>query len=301
MLYGTHFLFKEITKSLRFNEFKNSKYFNQPHLLLLGHPVSQSFSPLMHNTAANHYGLDLRYVAIDLQPNDFTEIAAHFNRDTFHGTNITVPYKEMLMDYVDEVESLAQDIGAINTIFKRDHKLVATNTDLYGFLKPLEPMEDELIDTRAIVFGTGGASKAIVAALLDIGLEELIVVSRSPARNTAFEKYHQVRVVGYEEWPAYSDETSIIVNTTPLGMEPDIDSSPVRDSEKEFLSGKICYDIVYKPNMTRFLKLAEQAGATTIGGLDMLVYQGSESFKIWTGKPFPIEIIKQKLNEYLYD
>ncbi|MFH5831858.1 shikimate dehydrogenase [Halalkalibaculum sp. DA3122] len=286
---------------MRFSEFKNSTNSNQPHLLLLGHPVSQSLSPLMHNTAADHYGMDLRYFAVDLDPSEFNGIAAHFNSNRFHGTNITVPYKEMFMDYVDEVEPLARDIGAINTIFKRDYRLVATNTDLYGFLKPLEPMEDELAGTRAVIFGTGGASKAIVAALVKTGVEELILVSRSPARNSAFAQYSGVRVVGYGEWSAYSDEASLIVNTTPLGMEPNIDASPVRDSEREFLSGKICYDIVYKPNKTRFLQQAEQAGATTIGGLDMLIHQGSESFKIWTGKPFPTEIIKEKLNEYLYE
>ncbi|MDR8392348.1 shikimate dehydrogenase [Aliifodinibius sp. S!AR15-10] len=286
---------------MRFTEFKKSEYIAHPHLLLLGHPVSHSVSPIMHNTAAEHYGLDLQYFAIDLQPNEFNDIASHFNRETFNGTNITVPYKEMLMDYVDEIEPLAKEIGAINTIFKRDNKLVATNTDIYGFLKPLEPMDDELFGMRAIIFGTGGASKAIVAGLVEIGLEELFLVSRSPARNSGFEKYDNVKVIGYDQWTAYSDETSLFVNTTPLGMEPNIDASPVRDNEKEFLSGKICYDIVYKPKETKFLRLASEVEATTLGGLDMLVYQGSESFKKWTGKPFPIEKVKAKLNEYIHE
>ncbi len=286
---------------MRFTEFKNSKFVERPHLTLLGHPVAQSFSPLMHNTAADYYNMNLRYFAIDLKPEEFSGIAAHFNRDTFLGTNITVPYKEMLLDYVDDVEPIAREIGAINTILKRDHKLVGTNTDIYGFLKPLEWAEDELAGTRAVIFGTGGASKAVVAALLEIGLEELILISRKPAQCQAFDKYSSVQVKGYGEWTAYSEEASLIVNTTPLGMDPNIETSSVRDSEIEFLSGKICYDIVYKPKETRFLQQARQAGAdTTIGGLDMLVYQGSESFRMWTGKPFPIEKIKQQLHEYLH-
>lgn len=253
----------------------------------------------MHNTAADHYGLDLRYFAVDLREHEFSSIAAHFNNNSFVGTNITVPYKEMLMQYVDEIEPLAREIGAINTILKEDYKLKATNTDIYGFLKPLEFAEDDLFGMRAIVFGTGGAAKAVVAGLVDIGLEEIIIVSRSPNRVQPFDKYDRIQMVDYNGWQAYSDEASLLVNTTPLGMEPNVDSSPVRETEKEFLSDKICYDIVYKPQQTKFLKLADEVGAQCIGGLDMLVYQGSESFKRWTGKPFPIQKIKQTLYEHI--
>ncbi|MDX1637061.1 MAG: shikimate dehydrogenase [Balneolaceae bacterium] len=284
---------------MRFSEFKASDHARSPHLLLLGHPVSQSLSPLMHNTAADHHGFDLRYYAVDLQPDEFGNIAAHFNQDLFKGTNITVPYKEMLMDYVDEIEPSAGNIGAINTIYKRNGLLVGANTDFYGFLKPLEPHEDDITGMRAIVFGTGGASKAVVAGLFDVGMEEIVMVSRSPGRRGASPNIESVRVVGYSEWTAYTDEAALVVNTTPLGMEPDTASSPVRDQEAEFLADKICYDIVYKPERTRFLRIAERAGAKTIGGLDMLIYQGSESFKLWTGKSFPINKVRHTLHEYL--
>lgn len=284
---------------MKFQKFLQSDNALRPHFLLLGHPVAHSLSPLMHNTASRHYGFQERYFAVDLTENEFSSLSPHFNKNAFRGTNITVPYKEVLVDYVDNLDDSARDIRAINTIYKRDQRLIGANTDLYGFLKPLEEYQDELDGSRAIVFGTGGASKAVVAGLIEIGAVEIILISRTPARITSFNGYNEVKIKGYIEWSAYADEASIIVNTTPLGMEPNVESSPVRDAEKKFLESKICYDIVMKPLKTKFLQQAEQAGGIPLGGLEMLIYQGSKSFELWTGKPFPIDRIRQKLYEYL--
>lgn len=281
---------------MTFPEFQKSDKSNQPHLLLLGHPVSHSLSPLMHNTSAEYYGYPERYLAIDLHPNEISSIAAHFNNELFKGANITIPYKEVLLEHVDYLDSSAGAIGAINVIYKNGNKLTGSNTDLYGFLHPLRPYEKRLDGGRAIVFGTGGASRAVVAGLLEMGVTEIVLISRNPSQTDY--NYDGVIVRGYSEWPAYAEEAAIIVNTTPLGMEPDLESSPVRETEAYLLEEKICYDIVYKPLHTRFLMLAEKAGAQTIGGLDMLIYQGSKSFELWTGSPFPVELIRKKLHEY---
>lgn len=286
---------------MNLSEFRKSDLTRQPHLLLLGHPVSHSLSPLMHNTAAAYYGLDVTYCAIDLLENEFSSLASHFNRESFRGSNITVPYKEVLVDYVDELDRSAAEIGAINTIYKSSHTLVGANTDVYGFLAPLEQARAgvELDGSRAVVFGTGGASRAVAAGLLRLGVVEIFLVSRRPAQFVTSGWPEPVRVTGYGEWPAFAEEAVILINTTPLGMEPNEDTSPVREEEKELMQGKICYDVVYNPVRTTFLRTAEEAGAAaTIGGLEMLLHQGSKAFELWTGKPFPLEIIRQKLYDH---
>lgn len=284
---------------MRFRQFQTSRQSKLPHFLLLGRPVAHSLSPLMHNTAADYYGLEERYFAVDLNPDEFNSLVPHFNSESFKGGNVTVPYKESLADYMDEVDENAQEVGAINTIVKQDRQLTGSNTDVYGFLKPLENFREKIEGTGTIIFGTGGAAKAVVHGLFQSGAEEIILISRNPAGITSFDHLKRVQVKSYDEWPAFSDEAGLIVNATPLGMEPSTRTCPVRTEEKQFLAGKICYDIVYKPLKTTFLTLAEEAGAITIGGLDMLVYQGSKSFEMWTGKPFPVKLIREKLYEHL--
>lgn len=123
------------------------------------------------------------------------------------------------------------------------------------------------------------------------------MVSRDPSSSKYFSDLENTRTTGYESWASYADEAVLVVNATPLGMEPEENTSPIRESEKKFLSNKICYDIVYKPLKTRFLSMAEDVGARTIGGLDMLIHQGSKSFELWTGKSFPIPEVRQAIHE----
>lgn len=278
------------------HEFQNRADSRRPHLLLLGHPVSHSLSPLMHNTAAEHLGLQVRYFAIDLEQNQFSTLSTHLRSEFFRGANVTIPYKEALLEYVDRLDDLARKIGAINVIYKKGNSLVGANTDVYGFLHPLKPYRKRLEGSRAIIFGTGGASKAIIAGLFETGVSEIVLISRKPSKL----KYDDNRILtgGYHEWPVYARDAAIIINTTPLGMEPDLDSSPVMEEEAPLLVGKICYDIVYNPLKTKFLALAEDAGAETVGGLGMLIYQGARAFELWTGHPFPIDLIKQQVYAY---
>lgn len=282
---------------MNLTEFRKSEFSAKPHFLLFGNPVSHSLSPLMHNTAAAYHGIDTAYHAIRLEQPELATLAAHLNEETFRGANITIPYKQVLMDYMDRLDDTASDIGAINTVVRESYSLTGYNTDSYGFAVPLENYEGELEDSRAIVFGTGGATKAIVYALKGISVSEIVLISRSPAGRTEFDGQEHVRVEGYDSWNAFAGEASLIVNATPLGMFPKTSEAPIHEDEKQILSGKICYDIVYNPVKTRFLSLAEEAGARTIGGLEMLMHQGSRSFELWTGKPFPITEVRNKLHE----
>jgi len=278
-----------------FNTFKNLPASDRNHYMVIGSPVSHSLSPLMHNSALKYYGYKAAYFAIDLGENELSEFASWMNRDSFRGCNITIPYKRTMMKMVDQIDPSAKEIGAINTVVKKNSKLVGFNTDSIGFKKPLQKYTNAIDGSTALIFGTGGASNAVVQALRQMNCEEIILISRRPAAKPAAEIFEGCKVAGYDQWTAYAEEASLIVNATPLGMHPDIDSSPVREGEEIHLSSSLCYDLVYKPGMTKFLRQAESVGSETIGGLEMLIHQGSESFRLWTGQPFPISFVKRQI------
>lgn len=283
---------------MTFESFLASDNAERPHFLLLGNPVEHSLSPVMHNTAARHYGMEARYHAVSLQEQELSRLASHFNNEQFRGANITIPYKEMVLPYLDEVDTATRKIGAVNTVRRYQHKLEGYNTDAYGFRKPLEPMRDRLEGHAAVIFGMGGAARAVIFALNELGMDELFLISRHPQR-VGREFPGNPRVIGYDEWTAIAEDATLIVNTTPLGMDPHTETCPVRTGEKSSLQGKICYDIVYNPRKTRFLAYAGEVGCETIDGLQMLIHQGSRSFELWTGSPFPLSKVEDALNEYI--
>lgn len=278
---------------MNFQQFLKSEESKKPHYLLIGNPVSHSVSPIMHNTALEHYGIEAKYHAIQVRQEDMTSLISHFNKDAFLGANITIPYKQTFLEVVDSISEQAKEISAINTIRKEETILHGDNTDSYGFTVPILELEEEIDKERAIIFGTGGATKAIVYALNDLGFEEVIMVSRRPQ---LVDSVPGTIIIDYDQWTDFAEESSLIINATPLGMIPNVHTSPVKDSEVSFLAHKVCYDIVYNPQQTMFLNQALEASAKPIGGLDMLIHQGAKSFKLWTGREFPIGLIKMKLD-----
>jgi shikimate dehydrogenase len=284
---------KYVSMAQTFSDFVKSINSKKPHYFVIGHPISHSLSPLMHNTALQYHGIDASYYAIDVQPNELTSFIAWCNQDTFLGCNITLPFKQQLFHLVDRRSETADAIGAINTVSKKNGELIGDNTDVYGFLKPLESLSDVIEETEAVVFGTGGASMAVVYGLQSLGVHKIYLVTRDPASKRAQESF--IEYIGYSQWPSVLENVSIVINTTPLGMDPNRDKSPVRDSESTLLEGKICYDLVYNPQETAFLKQAKDTAEISIPGLDMLIHQGSRAFEIWTGKKFPVKKVKTVL------
>lgn len=280
---------------MTFSQFKASLESTLPHYLLIGNPVSHSVSPLMHNTALTHYGIKADYYAVSVSLRELPTLIAHFNSSSFLGANITIPHKQNLVSAVDELSEEASEIGAINTILKKDGKMIGHNTDAFGFMEPLmEYLEDINLERRAIVFGSGGATKSILYALNDLGFEEVVMVSRNPDK---YSNLNDVILSSYDSWLEYSEDSSLIINATPLGMTPNIEASPINEEQVKALEGKLCYDIVYNPRETTFLKQAKRAGGVPIGGLDMLIHQGAKSFQLWTGKEFPVGLVKIRLDE----
>lgn len=285
--------------AISFQDFKTSEVPKNPIYAVVGHPISHSLSPLMHQAALDHYGIHAKFIALDLPQHQLHEFIPWCNHDNFLGCNITIPHKEAFNEIVDEIDAFASEVGVVNTLVKRNFKLIGYNTDVFGFLEPLKSHLTNIEFSRAIIFGTGGASKAVKTALESEGFEEIIFVSRNPYQKSIFSENSTIRTVDYNQWQSLADETDLFVNSTPVGMYPNSDQTFLRDDEAGLFEGKICYDLVYNPLQTEFLKQAEKNGALVINGLDMLIYQGSKSFELWTGKSFPIDKIRQKLKAHL--
>jgi len=280
---------------IKFRDFVQSDLANEPHFMVIGHPIGHSLSPLMHETALAYHGIDARYHAVDVLPGDLTSLISWMNRGSFQGANITIPYKRELLSVVDRLDNTAMSVGAINTLVKSDGELIGYNTDVDGFRYPLEAYADQLEGGTAILFGSGGASLAVRYALHQLGLEKIVLVSRSPGSVVM----QGVELCNYSNWQAWAEEAVLLVNSTPLGMAPVIEESPVDNRDVELLEGKICYDLVYNPLETRFLRLAREAGAETINGLEMFIAQGDRAFQLWTGVRFPWDEVYRRIREEL--
>jgi shikimate dehydrogenase len=272
-----------------------------PFALIIGHPVQQSLSPEMHKLAALHHQIDFRYHRLDLSPEELHYIRLIMDHPHFRGANITVPHKIDVAQYLDDLADEAHIIGAVNTIILDGNRKIGYNTDAYGFAQPLKKHQKRLHGGKAIIFGTGGATRAIVYALNMLGVDEIWLVARQPhtIMVSDFFASKNIRTVSYTRWAKEVNDVDLIINATPLGMVPDTDSCPIEEADKDALIGKIVYDIVYKPIETKLLRLAQQVMADTIDGLGMLVHQGSRAFELWNGLPFPVELVDAHLRNIL--
>jgi shikimate dehydrogenase len=235
---------------------------------LIGFPLSHSFSPNYFNEKFARLQLNARYQAFPISSIDsFPDVLA--SNPALAGLNVTIPYKEIILPYLDKITDQASIIGAVNCIQFNDDKLVGHNTDAAGFWSSIEPYL-KVHHRRALILGTGGAAKAIAFALHNNNIQTQFV-SRTPD-NTS---------IGYADISeATMSEYLIIVNCTPLGMYPNIDRSPALPYH--FLSDKhLMFDVIYNPSETSFLAKSKAMGATTVGGYGMLVAQAEASWHIW--------------------
>jgi 3-dehydroquinate dehydratase/shikimate dehydrogenase len=243
---------------------------------VVGNPVMHSLSPPMHNAGFAALGLNAAYVPFEARDaQDF----ARFARDVhLKGASITAPFKVALMSVVDDVEPLAQRVGAINTLVVRDGKWIGANTDVEGFLRPLTGRIN-LRRIRATVLGAGGAARAVVIALADQGAFVTIAARRLEAAGPL------AALVGGTvcSFPPPPGSWDVLINATPAGSL----SQPVNPMEGTPLDGEIVFDLVYAPVMTPLLAAAQREGCMTIGGLEMLVAQAERQFELWTGQRPP--------------
>lgn len=277
------------------SDFLSSPQSKKPFAAVLGHPVRHSWSPDIHNSALSYHRLDVLYHALDCPPDEWVLIPELLALPAFRGANVTIPLKEKIIDYLDETDHAAREIGAVNTIVpdRSNQIFIGHNTDAHGFLQPLK---EETGLQSAVILGSGGASRAIRYALSRFGVQKIHIASRSYKKRDklAFEP-QETHFIAYDELEGALLQSDLLVNTTPVGMHPDHDSSPLAAEVLPCVNGKICYDIIYNPPETRLLKDARKHGARSIGGTEMFLHQAALSFQLWFGAKMPVELVRKVL------
>lgn len=244
---------------------------------IIGWPLGHTMSPTLHNWGFGQTGLDAHYDAYPLEPADLTAFMAWVRAENIRGLSVTIPHKQAVMPLVDHITDRAKAVGAVNTVYWDGETLCGENTDVIGVVAPLKKLD---LPESAMVLGAGGAARAAIAGLKELGVADIAVSNRTAAKADGLAEDFGVRSV---TWDARMDEApALICNTTPLGMSGDMQGKTPWDTDR-FPNGCIAYDIVYNPLQTRFLREAETAGCTTISGLEMFLHQGLAQFRLWTG------------------
>jgi shikimate dehydrogenase len=268
---------------------------------LIGWPVGHSISPAMHNAAFAQLGLDWAYVPLPVQPNHVREALQGVAALGFAGVNVTVPHKQAVIRYMDELSDAAQVIGAVNTIHLKDGKLIGLNTDAYGFLNALLEAGCNPKGMRVAVLGAGGAARAVVFALCRAEAAAVTLFNRTTTRaellvDDLTEAFPDSRLnfapFTSPDLQQLGDAVDLVVNTTSVGMSPHIDDCPWPD-DVPIPANATFNDLVYNPRETVFLRRARQAGRPTIDGVGMLVHQGAFAFETWTGHKPPINAMRE--------
>ncbi|MCM1985500.1 shikimate dehydrogenase [Methanococcoides seepicolus] len=261
---------------------------------VLGNPIEHSLSPIMHNSAFEALDMDCTYHAFRVEKNNLEDALQGAKAMGFGGLNLTVPLKETALSFVD-ADPLAAKIGAINTIDFKDG-IKGYNTDGIGAKRTIEDEGVEIKDKNVLILGAGGAARAIAFTFAEAGAM-VNIANRTPERAMQLAaEIGDARGYGLDIVDKGLDEIDIIINTTTVGLG---NSNGTLVSAEQMHSDLAVFDIVYNPLMTKLLQEAETAGARPITGIMMLVYQGAEAFRIWTGREPPIEIMKRTVMEAL--
>lgn len=269
---------------------------------LIGHPVEHSFSPPMHNAAFAELEMDYAYVAFDVNPADLKSAVEGAGALGIRGLNVTIPHKIEVMAHLDEIDEVAGLIGAVNTIDFKDMK--GYNTDGIGAVRAIEEVTP-IRNRNVVVAGAGGASRAISFYIAKYGADKLTILNRNVERAGALAGdvsdsglIDDVRAGSISEISACLEDADILIDTTPLGMHPHFDDEPVAVAS-DMHENLAVFDAVYNPNETVLIKEAIKAGAKPVYGIKMLLYQGAESFRIWTGKEAPVDVMEAALKKTL--
>jgi len=262
---------------------------------LLGWPVAHSVSPAMQNAAFRALGLPWRYELLPVPPDELAAAVDGLEGRGFQGANVTVPHKEAALALVDEADADARAIGAVNTLVRRGGGWLGTNTDAAGFLAALQEGGFAPAGRRALVLGAGGAARAVVYALGQVGCA-VAVHNRTAERAVRLcAELDAVAAASMAVAPSLAaldlDAIDLLVNATPVGQWPAADASPWPQS-LPLPAHWIVLDLVYNPIETRLLARARAAGATAVDGLEMLVHQGALSFHLWTGQEAPLDAMR---------
>ena len=283
---------------------------------VIGCPIEHSLSPVMHNAAIaaiaqtrqnSSRELDYVYLPFSIKPENLEAAIAGFAAIGVLGFSVTIPHKQAIRQFLATESAIAQSVGAVNTVWRTERGWSGTNTDVEGFIAPLQNQKRDWSQTRAVILGNGGAARAVVVGCAQLGCKEIHIVGRNQENLNQFHNTWTnsplslpLTVHLWQEIPDLIADTDLLVNTTPIGMHPHVHASPIDAQVMAKLSpSAIAYDLIYKPNPTLFLQQAQAQGASTIDGLEMLVQQGAAALKIWLQQTPPVEVMRQALQQHL--
>lgn len=274
---------------------------------LLGNPVKHSISPMMHNTGFQALGLDFVYLCFDVNEETLEDAVKGLRTLHVKGFNLTMPNKNKILEYLDELSPAARLIGAVNTVENREGKLIGHNTDGIGFMRAVREQDIDVAGKCITLMGIGGAATAICTQAALDGAGRIYVFARMTSkylprmkeliRRLKKETGCEILLCDNEDKDRLKKslrESVLLVNATSVGMAPDEEGCILPG--KDYLhKGLAVGDIVYNPWETRLLRMAKEAGCKGFNGYAMLLYQGAEAFRIWTGREMPVEVVREKL------
>jgi shikimate dehydrogenase len=275
---------------------------------LIGNPVSHSLSPLMHQAAFDELHIEARYVLWETFQDQLADKIASLRSSAILGANVTIPYKEDVVQLVDECDPYAARIGAINTIVNRGGRLFGYNTDAPGFLMALiEYNAFQCVGKKVVILGTGGVARAAAVGLLEKGVGEVVLLGRNEAHlqnilrhlYTVAVEFHKtthikVALLGDSEVTESLSNADLVVNATPIGLK--MDESTLLIDVNSLPITTLVMDMIYNPPLTPLLSTARAHGCKVLNGLSMLLYQGALAFELWTGRPAPIQVMQKALD-----
>jgi len=245
---------------------------------LVGEKLSHSLSPQIHDEIMKQRGINGTYEILEFSKETFAQDFNQLKNSDYRGVNVTIPYKETVIPLLDDVSHQAKYIGAVNTILFRDGKAKGFNTDYDGFISLLNHNNITVKGKGAVILGSGGVAKAVVKALLDLGIYDLTIVSRGK------QNFHGNYTVSYDFFKEANSSSDILINCTPVGMYPNTDASPI---PKEYIKAATVIDMVYNPEKTLLLTMAEEMGCQAVNGSLMLKEQAVKAQDIWAeNEPF---------------
>ncbi len=270
---------------------------NEPNIVgVIGHPIKHSLSPFMHNTAFELAGLNYIYLSFDVVQAQLANALKGIVALDIKGFNVTLPFKETIIELLDEISEEASVVGAVNTIVNDTGRLFGYNTDTNGVWETLMPYKEKINDNVVSILGSGGAARSVIYILIrKFNPKKIVIINRTLQRAESLADYFTSKM-NFSEFetlelvpPDISGtlaESSLIINTTSLGLFPKIDDTPFELGEA-FHQDQIVFDVIYNPLKTKFLTLAEEKGAKVLNGLKMFVEQGARAYELWTGEKMP--------------
>lgn len=269
---------------------------------LLGYPLKQTFSPQMQNEIFRKLKLDYLYFPIEVEDDKLKVVVEGIRNMNCVGFNVTKPYKIKILDYLDELDALAEEIGSVNTVVIKDSKLIGYNTDGKGFIRALfNKTNINLSKNTFFIIGAGGASRAISFALARKGVKKIYILDKFQEASLSLVNDINHKIGEYAEFIAfdeeliaqYIDKSNILVNASGVGMYPNIKKTPIK---KEYLKKNlfVC-DIIYNPLKTKLLLDAEEKGCKIMNGIEMTIYQGAKAFSLWTGFKEPVRMMRNTI------